>query len=262
VDLGLNGKVAVVTASSKGLGKASALALAREGARVTICARTPADLEAAADEIRRETHADVLAVPADVTSAEDIQSVVAATAERFGGVDILVNNSGGPALGSFPDLTDDDWRQAFEVVTLNFVRFVREVVPYMHEKRWGRIIGIQSTSVKQPVENIDLSNGIRPGIAGLMKAIMPGLAKDGITINLVLPGTFLTSRILGRLTGGTEEIDKAIEAKIAAAATIPMGRLGRPIELGHLVAFLASEQASYITGAVYQIDGGRIKSNV
>lgn len=262
MDLGLNGKVAVVAASSKGLGKASALALAREGARVTICARTAANLEAAADEIQRETHAEVLAVPADLTRAEDIRSVVAATVERFGGVDVLVNNSGGPALGSFPDLTDDDWRRAFEVVTLNFVRFVREVVPYMHQKRWGRIIGIQSTSVKQPVENIDLSNGIRPGIAGLMKAIMPDLAKDGITINLVLPGVFLTSRNLGRLAGGSEEMDKAIEAQIAAAAAIPMGRLGRPIELGHLVAFLASEQASYITGAVYQIDGGSIKSNV
>jgi len=188
--------------------------------------------------------------------------VVAATIERFGSIDVLVNNSGGPALGTFWDFTDDDWRQAFEVTILNFVRFLREVVPHMRRRQWGRIVGIQSTSVKQPVENIDLSNGIRPGVAGLMKAIMPGLAKDGITINLVLPGTFLTSRILGHLAGGTEDIDKAIEAQIAEAAAIPMGRLGRPIELGHLVAFLASEQASYITGAVYQIDGGSIKSNV
>jgi 3-oxoacyl-[acyl-carrier protein] reductase len=260
MDLGLNGKVAIVAASSKGLGRASALALAREGARVTICARTETDLEAAADQIRRETHTDVLAVPADLTNAEDIHGVVAATVERFGGVDVLVNNSGGPRPGKLPDITDDAWRQAFEVITLNFVRFVREVTPHMRKKKWGRIIGIQSSSVKEPVEYIDLSNGIRPGIAGLMKAIMPDLAKDGITINLVLPGTFLTSRNLGGLAEGTVEIDKAVESQMAAS--IPMGRLGRPIELGHLVAFLASERAAYITGAVYQIDGGSIKSNV
>jgi 3-oxoacyl-[acyl-carrier protein] reductase len=262
VDLGLTGKVALVAASSKGLGKASALALAREGARVTICARTEADLEAAAEEIRRETGAEVLAVQADLTNAEGIESVVAATAGRFGGLDILVNNSGGPALGRFADFTDDDWRQAFEVVTLNFVRFVRETVPYMREKRWGRIVGIQSTSVKQPVEGIDLSNGIRPGIAGLMKALTPDLAKDGITINLVLPGTFLTSRISPG-AGRSPEADKRLLAQLAPlAATIPLGRLGEPIELGNLVAFLASQQASYITGAAYQIDGGNIKSNL
>jgi 3-oxoacyl-[acyl-carrier protein] reductase len=260
VDLGLEGKVAIVAASSKGLGKASALALAREGARITICARTETDLEAAAEEIRGETRAEVLTVPADLAKAEDIQNVVAATVQHFGGVDVLVDNSGGPALGRFPDLTDDDWRQAFEVVTLNFVRFVREVVPHMGEKQWGRIVAIQSSSVKQPVDNIDLSNGTRPGIAGLMKAIMPGLAKDGITINLVLPGTFRTARITDRLAAGPAEVAQQIEAQLAAA--IPIGRLGEPSELGHLVAFLASEQASYITGAVYQVDGGSIKSNV
>jgi 3-oxoacyl-[acyl-carrier protein] reductase len=263
VDLGLNGKVALVAASSKGLGKASALALAREGARVTICARTEADLEAAAEEIRRETDAEVLAVPADLTTAEGIHGVVVATVERFGGVDVLVNNSGGPRPGKFPDLTDDDWRRGFEGVTLNFVRFVREVIPYMREKRWGRIVGIQSSSVKEPVENIDLSNGIRPGIAGLVKAIMPDLAKDGITINLVLPGTFLTSRINPALAGGGGKISKELEEELAPlAATIPLARLGDPIELGDVVAFLASERASYITGAVYQVDGGKIKGNV
>jgi 3-oxoacyl-[acyl-carrier protein] reductase len=261
MDLGLNGKVAIVAASSKGLGRASALALAREGARVTICARTETDLEAAADQIRRETHTDVLAVPADLTNAEDIHGVVAATVERFGGVDVLVNNSGGPRPGKLPDITDDAWRQAFEVITLNFVRFVREVTPHMRKKKWGRIIGIQSSSVKEPVEYIDLSNGIRPGIAGLMKAIMPDLAKDGVTINLVLPGMFLTSRINPAIADG--KISKELEGQLAPlAATIPLGRLGDPIELGSLVAFLASEQASYITGAVYQVDGGKIKSNV
>jgi 3-oxoacyl-[acyl-carrier protein] reductase len=262
VDLGLNGKVAIVAASSRGLGKASALALAREGARVTICARTEADLETAAEQIQDETRAEVLAVQADLTTAEGIESVIAGTLERFGGVDVLVNNSGGPAMGSFADCTDDDWRQAFEVVTLNFVRFVRGVVPHMRAKRWGRIVGIQSSSVKQPVEGIDLSNGIRPGIAGLVKAIMPGLAKDGITINLVLPGKFITSRISPH-AGRSPEADKALQERLAPlAAAIPLGRLGEPIELGSLVAFLASQQASYITGAVYQVDGGMIGSNV
>ncbi len=263
MDLGLDGRVAVVAASSRGLGKASALALAREGARVTICARTAADLAAASADIRAQTGGEVLAVPADLTTAAGVESVVAATAERFGGVDILVNNSGGPALGRFADLTDDDWRQGFEVVTLNFVRFVRAVVPYMRERRWGRVIGIQSSSVKQPVENIDLSNGIRPGIAGLAKAIMPDLARDGITINLVLPGMFLTSRLSPNLGRGDAEADRALEKQLAPlAATIPVGRLGQPIELGHLVAFLASERAAYITGAVFQIDGGTIRSSL
>jgi 3-oxoacyl-[acyl-carrier protein] reductase len=240
MDLGLTGKVAVVAAAGKGLGRACALALAREGARVTICARTEGDLSAAADGIRLETGADVLAVPADLSRAADIHAVVAATAERFGGVDILVNNSGGPRVGRFPDLTDEDWRQAFDLVTLNFVRFVREVVPYMRAKRWGRIVGIQSSSVKQPVAGIDLSNGVRPGIAGLMKAVMPdpGLA-DGAPA------------------------DPDLEARLKSrAAQIPVGRLGEPAELGDLVAFLASERAAFITGATYQIDGGIIAANV
>jgi 3-oxoacyl-[acyl-carrier protein] reductase len=263
MDLGLAGKVAVVGASSRGLGRASALALAREGARVTICARTAADLEAAAADIRAQTGGEVLAVPADLTTAAGVDSVVAATIERFGGVDVLVNNSGGPALGKFADFTDDDWRQGFEVVTLNFVRFVRAVLPHMREQRWGRVIGIQSSSVKQPVENIDLSNGIRPGIAGLAKAIMPDLARDGITINLVLPGMFLTSRLSPGLGRGDAAADRALEEQLAPlAATIPVRRLGQPIELGSLVAFLASEQAAYITGAVFQIDGGSIRSNL
>lgn len=263
MDLGLQGKVAVVGASSRGLGRASALALAREGARVTICARTEADLEVAAADIRAQTGGEVLAVPADLTTAAGVDSVVAATVERFGGVDVLVNNSGGPALGKFGDFTDDDWRQGFEVVTLNFVRFVRAVLPHMREQRWGRVIGIQSSSVKQPVENIDLSNGIRPGIAGLAKAIMPDLASDGITINLVLPGMFLTSRLSPGLGRGDAAADRALENQLAPlAATIPVGRLGQPAELGSLVAFLASEQAAYITGAVFQIDGGSIRSNL
>jgi len=263
MDLGLKDRVAIVAASSRGLGRASALALAHEGARVTICAREQDALERAAEEIRAQTQAEVLAVTADLAHAEAIRGVVEATVERFGGVDVLVTNSGGPPPGKFPELADEDWQRAFELVTLSFVRFVREVEPHMRKHGWGRIIAIQSTSVKEPVEYLDLSNGIRPGIAGLIKAIMPDLARAGITINLVLPGVFLTRRINPALADGGAKLDEEVRAQLAPiAATVPLGRLGEPIELGNVVAFLASERASYVTGAVYQVDGGRTKSNL
>jgi 3-oxoacyl-[acyl-carrier protein] reductase len=260
MDLGLAGKTAIVAASSKGLGKACALALAAEGAKVTVCARNPADLEAAAADIRRATGAELLAVPADLATAAGIESVVAATVERFGGVDVLVTNSGGPPRGRFGDFADDDWLAAFELVTLGFVRFVRAVVPHMRGRGSGRIIAIQSSSVKQPVAGIDLSNGIRPGIAGLMKALVPGLAGEGITVNLVLPGAFRTDRILASLA--TLPAAEQTARLAAMGSAIPVGRLGEPAELGSLVAFLASAQAAYITGAAYQVDGGAIASNV
>jgi 3-oxoacyl-[acyl-carrier protein] reductase len=263
VDLGLGDKTALVGASSKGLGLASALALAREGARVTICARGEEALEAAAARIREETGAEVLAVPADLNDGGEIERVVAATVERFGGLDVLVNNSGGPERGVFAELDDDAWRRGFEVVTLNFVRFVRAALPHMRPRGWGRIVAIQSLSVKQPVPFLDLSNGIRPGIAGLTKALMPDLAKDGITINLVLPGMFATARIHpGLASPDPQERERALAELKPLAETIPVGRLGEPAELGDLVAFLASEQASYITGAVYQVDGGVIRSSI
>ncbi len=263
MDLGLNDKVALIAASSKGLGKASALALAREGARVAICARDGEQLEATAQEIVADCGAEVLALPADLTSAEEIERVVAATVERFGGLEILVHNSGGPPAGVFGDLTEEQWHLAFEMVTMSFVRFVRAAVPHMRELGWGRIVGIQSSSVKQPVAGLDVSNGIRPGVAGLAKALMPQLARDGITINLVLPGTFATARIHPGL-GSDDPAERAtaLEQLAPVAERIPLGRLGEPIELGELVAFLASERASYITGAAYQVDGGVIASNV
>jgi 3-oxoacyl-[acyl-carrier protein] reductase len=260
MELGLAGKTAIVAASSKGLGKACALALAAEGAGVTVCARTEADLDAAAAEIRAATAAQVLAVPADLATAAGIDRVVAETIATFGGVDVLVTNSGGPPRGTFAEFGDAEWVAAFELVTLGFVRFVRAVLPHMRAGRWGRIIAIHSTSVKQPVGNIDLSNGIRPGIAGLVKAMAPGLARDGITINLVLPGSFRTERMLALLADLPAADAKARLAALGSA--VPMGRLGEPAELGSLVAFLASVRAAYITGAAYQVDGGAIASNV
>jgi 3-oxoacyl-[acyl-carrier protein] reductase len=263
MDLGLSSKTALVAASSRGLGLASALALAREGARVTVCARGEPALRSAAERIREETGSEVLAVAADLDDGAEIERVVAATVERFGDLDILVDNSGGPARGVFADLDDDDWRKGFEVVTLNFVRFVRAALPHMRARGWGRIVGIQSMSVKQPVAGLDLSNGIRPGTAGLAKALMPGLAKEGITINLVLPGMFATARIHpGLASDDPEERERAREELRPLGEGIPLGRLGEPEELGSLVAFLASERASYITGAVYQVDGGVINSNL
>lgn len=263
MDLGIRDKTALVAASSKGLGRASALALAREGARVAICARNEEELDAAAAQLVADCGAEVLALPADLTRAAEIERVVAATVERFGTLEILVHNSGGPPAGRFGDLDDDQWQQGFEMVTMSFVRFVRAALPHMRERGWGRIVGIQSSSVKQPVAGIDVSNGIRPGVAGLVKALMPELARDGITINLVLPGTFATARIHpGLASEDPRERQAALDELAPVAERIPLGRLGEPIELGEVVAFLASERASYVTGAAYQVDGGVIASNV
>ncbi|HEV2054671.1 MAG TPA: SDR family oxidoreductase [Methylomirabilota bacterium] len=264
MDLGLKGKVALVVAASKGMGKASAMGFGAEGARVAMCARGEADLKAAAEDVRKQTGAEVIAVPADASRPEDIERVVAKARETWGGVDVLVANVGGPPPGPFDQLSDEQWKAAFEQVHLSTVRFIRLVLPDMKKKKWGRILAIQSSSVKQPVDGLILSNGIRPGIAGMFKTLANELAKDGITVNMVLPGRIRTDRFIGHQKDLAARAGKSLEEWLATRSTpdIPMGRIGTPEEFANMVVFLGSERASYVTGCVVQVDGGLIKSVV
>ena len=263
MDLGIRGKTALVVAASKGMGKASALGLGAEGARVVMCARGEAALKDAAAEVKQKTGAEVLALPADASRAADISRVVAEANRAFGGVDILVANVGGPPPGPFEAMTDEQWKAAFEQVHLSTVRFIREVLPHMKRSRWGRILAIQSSSVKQPVDGLVLSNGIRPGIAGLFKTLAGDVAKDNITVNLVLPGRILTDRFLEHQTDRAKRNGVPLEQQMEiSSADIPMGRIGTPDEFAAMVVFLASVRASYVTGTAVQVDGGLIRSVV
>jgi 3-oxoacyl-[acyl-carrier protein] reductase len=256
MDLGLAGKVALVTAASKGMGKACAMGLAAEGAKIVMCARTESDLKAAAEEVRARTKAEVLAMPADVTRKDDVAALVERALKTFGGVDILVANAGGPPRGYFEDLTDEQWQGAFDISLMSVVRLVRGVLPSMKARRWGRILTIQSVSVKQPIPELLLSNAVRPGVAGLMKTLAGQLGKDGITVNTVCPGKIMTDRFLGgqTLSGLSRE-----EFLARAVEDVPVRRIGTPEEFANVVVFLASERASYVTGVTVQVDGGLVR---
>jgi 3-oxoacyl-[acyl-carrier protein] reductase len=260
MDLGLKAKVALVAAASKGLGRAAAMELAREGARVVICARTEAVLRVAADEIERATGGEVLAVVADVSEPEDIERLVQTTVDRLGRLDILVTNAGGPPAGYLMDLGDDAWRAAVELTLMSVVRLCRAVIPHMQKNGWGRIINITSISVKQPIDNLLLSNALRTGVVGLAKTLSGQLARDGITVNCVCPGWTLTDRVAELNAARARELGVPAE-KVEQQVTlnIPLGRMGQPEELAALIAFLASERAGYITGTAIQVDGGYVK---
>jgi 3-oxoacyl-[acyl-carrier protein] reductase len=256
MDLGLTGKVALVTAASKGMGKASAMGLAAEGAKVVMCARTESELKNAAEEIRAKTKAEVLAMPADVTKKDDVAALVDRAMNSFGHIDILVANAGGPPRGYFEDMTDEQWQGAFDVSLLSVVRLVRGVLPSMKARRWGRILTIQSVSVKQPIPELLLSNAVRPGVAGMMKTLAGQLGKDGITVNTVCPGKIMTDRFLGgqKISGLSRE-----EYLARAVDDVPVGRVGTPEEFANVIVFLASERASYVTGVSVQVDGGLVR---
>jgi 3-oxoacyl-[acyl-carrier protein] reductase len=243
VDLGLNNKTALVTGASRGLGKAVAAALAAEGAKVAICARDTARLEAAASEIG------AVAFAADLSQPGAVDAVLRQATDKLGGVDILVVNTGGPPAGGFATISDEAWRKAFEALWISAVDLIRGVLPGMRQRRWGRIMIVTSISANEPLPNLMISNALRPGLHGLVNALSRELAADGVTINALMPGYMLTERI--REIGVDEK---------QAAAQIPAGRMGRPEEFGALAAFLASEQAGYICGQAIACDGGFLRS--
>jgi 3-oxoacyl-[acyl-carrier protein] reductase len=259
MDLGIRGKAALVTAASKGMGKATAMGLAAEGARVLMCARTESDLKTAADDVRAKTGAEVVAMVADVTKKEDVERLIKRAEEAFGGVDILVANAGGPPRGNLEEMSDEQWYGAFETTVLFVVRLIRGVLPSMKKKNWGRILTIQSVSVKQPVPGLLLSNAVRPGTAGMVKTLSEELGKHNITINVVCPGKIMTDRLLG----GVKQSGLSKEEYLSRAGEdVALRRVGTPEEFANMMVFLASERASYVTGTAIQVDGGLIKSNV
>jgi 3-oxoacyl-[acyl-carrier protein] reductase len=260
MDLELKGKVAIVPASSGGLGRAVALALGREGAKVVMCSRDEAAINAAADEVRG-AGAEVLALTVDVTKAADIDRLVAATIAEFGGVDILVTNAGGPPAGTFDRFNDDDWQAAFNLTLMSVVRLIRGVLPSMKTRGGGAIVAMTSSSIKQPIPNLLLSNVMRSGVAALIKTLADEVAGDNIRANTVVPGRIATARIAQLDQANAERAGIDVAAmRNRSLAQIPMGRYGEASEFADMVAFLASVRASYITGATVQIDGGMIRS--
>lgn len=261
MEFGLTDKIAVVGASSKGLGRAIALGLAQEGAKVTICARNSDALDATAADIRRQTGSEVLAVPTDVSQPAQVDALINAAISRFGGIDILVNNAGGPRAGRFAELAAEDYQMAVQLNLMSTINLCRAVVPVMQARGGGRIINLTSVSVKQPVDGLMLSNMARTGVIGFAKTLATEVAPDNILVNNVCPGIIFTDRIQQLATVRAEEAGITFEEALERmTADIPLGRIGEPTEFANLVVFLASERASYITGTTIQVDGGMVKA--
>lgn len=259
MDLGLKDKIAVVSGASKGLGLAVARSLGKEGAKLAICARDSQGLKQAAEELRAEG-IEVWEYKADVSIAGEADAFVRTAIDKFGGLDILVTNAGGPPSLTFDTIDNAAWQKGFELTLLSTISMIRAALPPMKANKWGRIINITSIAVKQPIDGLMISNTIRAGVVGLAKSLSRELAPFNITVNNLLPGYFLTSRVDNLAIKIAD--DKGISVDEAMAVwkkDIPLNRIGAPSEFGALAAFIASEKASYITGTSIPIDGGYCK---
>ena len=261
MDLGLKDKVAIIGGASKGLGRACAQVLAEEGAKVVICSRTAADLEQAADEIRESTGAEVLAYPADLDRLESINGLIAAALEQFGGIDVLVNNSGGPPLARSATATEEQWETAVQRSLIFFGRMCREGIPHLKQRGGGRIINILASTVYNPIPNLALSGATRMGVVAYSKSLADEVGRDGILVNNVCPGSILSERMLSNVTSRANELGITVDEALALRASdTAVGRVGEPVELANLVAFLASDRSTYITGTTILVDGGLVRS--
>ena len=263
MNLGLKGKVALVAAASTGLGRAVAEELAAEGASLILCARGEKPLNATCDEIRESTGVEVLGVAGDLSVQSDIERIVKEGTKRFDQIDILVTNTGGPPAGRFETLSRDDWNNATQNLLMSVIELTKLVLPGMKERRWGRILNITSIAVKQPVENLMLSNSIRAAVTGFARTLANEVAEQGITVNNIMPGYTATERVneLAETLAESEGLN-ASDIRARWESEIPIRRLGNPTEFAALAAFLVSERASYITGSSIAVDGGWIRSQV
>jgi len=261
MDLGLKNKVALVAAASRGLGRAVAEELAAEGAQLVICSRSEAKISQAAKEIAEAQGAKVLTAVADVSNPEDVKRLTEFAIERLGRIDILVTNSGGPPAGPFESFTLDQWEAATKLLLHSSVELARQVLPGMKERKWGRILNITSIAVKQPVDNLILSNSLRAAVTGFARTLANEVAQFGITVNNIMPGYTRTERVeeLSRMMAEKQGITPE-EFVARWEQEIPMRRIGEPREFAALAAFLVSERASYITGTSTPVDGGWIKA--
>jgi len=260
MEFGLNGKRALVTASSQGIGRACALELAREGADVVICARGAEALEAARAAIAQETGRKVVAITVDLSFGAQIQELMERTRAELGGLDVLVTNAGGPPSGQFMDFDDEAWMKAVALNLMSVVRLNRAAVTMMREAGGGSIVNLTSISVKEPIKGLVLSNSIRAGVVGLSKTLANELGPDSIRVNVVCPGYTATDRMTELMTARAERERKSLD-EIASGfyASVPLGTFGEPADIARMVAFLASDAAGYVTGVTVQVDGGAVR---